>query len=289
VPLADRVVDNRTLLLGLDELYRKSMARHERSELLSCARAVARVLRVVPADDPVEGYYCEDASLAEYFGLVTALRNVAESSTSRVAALPEFRRLLLVMSSPIYGRAHHPDKLLPSGWDPLSEVLRRSFPEWTVGRLAEEAARAASETDDISLVGLAARIRDGVVLAAIRESVVLYATLVVGRALQQPACQWEVDEELCTAAARFVDTFNVLFDESLPAPSPDNAGAFWTACRNNDIRGRCVRIGIDDRNGPIRHYHWAIRPGPGGEYVVDEFWDSDVWTTARYRRQLGRH
>ena len=32
-----RVIDNRVFLLGLDELYRKAMQTHERTELRECA------------------------------------------------------------------------------------------------------------------------------------------------------------------------------------------------------------------------------------------------------------
>ena len=59
------VVDNRTFLLGLDYLYRTAMERHERHELLPCARRVAAALHVVPAALPAEGYYGDEADLAE--------------------------------------------------------------------------------------------------------------------------------------------------------------------------------------------------------------------------------
>lgn len=50
-----RIVDNRTFLLGLDKLYRDAMKRHERGELLHCARRVAVALQVAPAAGPVAG------------------------------------------------------------------------------------------------------------------------------------------------------------------------------------------------------------------------------------------
>ena len=84
------IVDNRVFLLGLDKLYRDAMKRHERVELLSCARRVAAALHVTPTSVPVEGYYAEDQQLTEYFRLVRALQQVDESRTSKVAALPEF-------------------------------------------------------------------------------------------------------------------------------------------------------------------------------------------------------
>jgi hypothetical protein len=48
------------------------------------------------------------------------------------------------------------------------------LPTWTIAGLTAAAYAIAIRTDDCSLVGLAARSRDTVVLAATRESVVLY-------------------------------------------------------------------------------------------------------------------
>jgi hypothetical protein len=284
-----RVVDNRTFLLGLDELYRASIKRHERTELLSCARHVAAALGVAAADVPIEGYYAEDPSLAEYFRLVRALQNVGDGSTAVVEALPEFRRLRDVVSSPIYGRPQPSGKLIPTGRDALSEALRRSFPTWTVSVLVETAALVAREVDDISLVGLAARAGDPVVLAATRESVVLYAAMIAGsaRIKREPTYTWNVEDGLCRSATRFVDTFNALFDEALPAPRAEHAELYWNACQRNRIHGRCVRLGYDDRATPYRHYHWGIRLNGGGGFEVHDFWDAKVWTTDAYRKTLG--
>jgi len=55
----EHVVDNRVFLLGLDQLYRERVKRHESTELLTCARAVAARLNVAPAAVPIEGYYTE--------------------------------------------------------------------------------------------------------------------------------------------------------------------------------------------------------------------------------------
>jgi hypothetical protein len=284
-----RVVDNRTFLLGLDELYRESIKEHERTELLSCARQVAAAVCAAPADVPVEGYYAEDQSLAEYFRLVRALQNVGEGSIRLVEALPGFRRLRDVVSASIYGRPQQSGKLIPMGRDALSEALWRSFPTWTVTVLIEAAALAAREMDDISLVGLAARARDPVVLAATRESVVLYAEMVLGSAVfnREPTYKWEVDDSLCIYATRFVETFNALFDEALPVPRKEHAALFWNACERNRIHGRCVRLGCDDTDTPYRHYHWGIRLKSGGGFDVHEFWDTEVWTTERYQTKLG--
>lgn len=279
------VVDNRVFLLGLDELYREAMKQHERGELLKCARRVAEILRATPADVPVEGYYADDKKLTEYFRLVRALQDVDESATSSVDSLPAFQRLREVASAPLYGPAQNVGKLLPTGRDALSQALHDTFPNWTVANLTAAADSKGRETDDISLVGLAARIKDPVVLAALRESNVLYAEMVYGAARNppQPKYVWNVDKEVAQHARRFIDTFNSLFGEELPQPDPAQAERYWHAYDNNDILGRCVRLGCDDRISPQRYYHWAIRLAPGGEFAVQEFWTPEVWTTTRYR------
>jgi hypothetical protein len=233
---------------------------------------------------PVEGYYADDGLLTEYFRLVRALQVIDKGATPSVEPLHEFRRLRDATSAPLYGRQLESDSLLPAGCDALSQALLDTFPDWTVASLTAAACKTARETDEISLVGLAARVKDSVVLAALRESVALYAQTVIGAALHPPPPEyiWQVDEDLAGHAARFIDTFNKLFGEKLPPPKPAQAERYWHAYHDNGILGRCVHLGYDDRALPVRHYHWAIRRGAPAEFEVHEFWDSEVWTTARY-------
>jgi hypothetical protein len=283
------VVDNRVVLLGLDKLYRDAMKRHERGELLICARAVAAALRIPAKNVVVEGYYGEDPDLTEYFRLQRGLQDVESSRTPEVSGLPEYRRLLEVASAPIYGRPRKSNKLLPVGRDSLSQALLDTRPSWTVDSLTALAAALAVDTDDISLVGLAARIEEPVVLAALRESVVLYAELIALGIPPTREYAWEVDQDLAKQATRFVDVFNALFDEALPQPSPPNADSYWHAHKDNQVLGRCVRLGYDDTQQPIRHYHWGICLLLPEGLAVQEFWHPDVWTTERYRAALGEH
>jgi len=278
-----RVVDNRVFLLGLDELYRRAMARHECRELLTCAQRVAGVLGVAPADVPIEGYYATEPRLTSYFRLMRALQDVDERRTSEVAELPEFLRLRDVASAPLYGRPELIGKLLPVGRDPLTQALIDTQPDWSVEGLTAAAHTAVHATDDISLVGLAARIRDPVVLAALRESAVLYAMAVLGleRPEDRPQYVWQVDEDLAEQAKRFIRAFHELFGEELPPPDPTQAETYWDACDDNEIYGRCVRLGSNDATEPVRHYHWAIRGSS-----VHEFWHPEVWTTERYSGAL---
>ena len=155
--------------------------------------------------------------------------------------------------------------------------------------LTAAAHTTVQKTDDFSLVGLAARIRDPVVLAALRESVVLYAHDVLGCVgpEDRPRYVWNVDKDLAAQANRFILAFHELFDEELPPPDPTQAETYWHACEDNDIYGRCVRLGSNDANEPMLHYHWAIY-GPE-ELTVQEFWHAEVWTTERYRDALHHH
>jgi len=126
-----RVINNRVFLLGLDELYREAMKRHERDELLRCARETANVLSVAPADVPIEGYYTEDERLMEYFRLVRAIQKVPKDCESEVANLVGFKRLNQVTGSPIFGRPFNRPSLLSVGEDALSVALKETFPNWT--------------------------------------------------------------------------------------------------------------------------------------------------------------
>jgi len=279
-----RVVDNRTFLFGLDELYRTSMKGQERGELLRHARAVAQTLRVAPADVPIEGYYTEDEELREYFRLIRALQSEPESRNEDVRGMPAFQRLYDVTSSRLFGEAKQNDQLLPTGRDALSRALL-ALADWTVPGLTARARQEAEATDDSSLVGLASYVEDPVVLTALRESVVLYAEMVALGEPAPPVYQWRVDAELAQRAARFVDTFNALFPNGrrLPAPIAANADEFWVGNPERRILGRCVRLGWDQQV-PTRYYHWAIRKGADLSLEVEDFWDTEVWTTERYRQ-----
>jgi hypothetical protein len=283
--LVPRVVDNRVFLLGLDKKYRDAMKPHERTELRECAQRVAAVLEVEPANVPIEGYYAEDSELTHYFRLVRALQTVSDEAAPAVKGLPEFERLKAVTSSPLFGRSNPNDKLLPAGRDPLSLALEQNEPTWTIAGLTEAAYEIATRTDDISLVGLGARIRDAVVLVATRESVVLYAEASLGALfdMSDPPYVWKVDEDLVRLARKFNETFHALFGDELPPPVAAEAETYWQAYDSNEIVGRCVRLGFESRVSPTQHYHWAIRQTANEELEVEEFWSKDVWTTSRYR------
>jgi len=281
------IVDNRVFLLGLDELYREAMKEHERDELLSCAKETAKVLSVSPANVPIEGYYTEDEQLSEYFCLMRALQQVSKRHESELGSIDGYKRLKQVTESLIFGPPSDSANLLMGGKDPLSVALKKTLPKWNIENLTNTSYQCALDSNDFSLVALAALSRDPVILTALRESVVLY-TEAVGYGFSMGSegeYVWNVDDPIQTRAMRFVATFNDLFNELLPEPIGVNAEEFWNAYKKRRILGRCVRLGFDDSAQPIKHYHWAIDYDDKNDLVVNDFWDEDIWTTERYRKE----
>ena len=286
-PIVDRIVDNRVFLLGLAELYRSAIIPHERGELLDCARAVASVFGVRPADVPVEGYYADEERLTEYFKLRRALQAVGGPRVERVRGIPPLRRLTEVMASPIYGGKVNARGLLPVAHDPLHQALAGEYPNWSLERLIARAHAVAFETSDYSLVGLALLSRDPVIVAALCEPVAVYERHRFGGSWPIPRFVWGVDDALASGAARFIATFNDLFGENLPVPIPDNAEEFFVEDPRASTAGRCVCIGASAPPA-VRYYHWGICSEQGGQLAVEEFWHEERWTTARYRVELTR-
>ncbi|WP_010468899.1 hypothetical protein [Acaryochloris sp. CCMEE 5410] len=283
-----RIVTNRVFVLGLDELYREAMKCHERTELLQCAEEVASVLSLAPGNVPVEGYYTESPELTRYFQLVRTLQNVPQEREAEVSDVKSFQRLKQVTGSLIFGTPADQRYLLPTGKDALSIAMKQTFPAWTIANLTAETFHIAIDSDDYSLVAIAALSKDPVVLAACRESVVLYAFAVAGSAhiSEEPEYLWQVDPLIEQRATKFVRTFNQLFNESLPEPTSKHAREYFVACCEWKLVGRCVHIGFDDSSKPVRHYHWAIKRGTDYQLTVEEFWDNELWTTQRYSKKL---
>ena len=184
-------------------------------------------------------------------------------------------------------------QVLPGGVDPLREAffgLHHS--EWSIDRLVDEAHRIALAGDDYSLTGLAAWIRDPVVLAALGESVVLYMQIGSARRLEEPPPPpkfvWAVDQELVERANRFVSSFNAFSShplEEIPtgSVSSDIAQLYYFKFSLAEIAGRCVRLA----DGPKGFYHWAIYKDSTESPAVEEFWSEEIWTTRMYKDKLG--
>lgn len=288
-----RIVDNRVFLLGLDYLYREAIKPHERNELLNCAQNLAATLGVAPANVPIEGYYAEDQQLTEYFRLMRGLAQVEDWRASAVDQRADFKRLKAVKSSPIYGDQEREGSksLLPPMEGALSKALRGTAPAWNLERLTEAAHSIASDSDDFSLTGLAALVRDTVVLCSLGESVVLYSDFfdipmfLRREKVEPPTFEyiWSVDEELSRRAMSFVETFNTLFGEHLPLPKKPQAELYWHASQKNEIIGRCVNLGYNPDVKPTQYYHWVIFQNQNGVAEVQEFWSPRIWTTSDYQ------
>jgi len=266
------------------------MKKFEANYLLAAAREVSRVLQVGQASVPVEGYYAETPELTEYFLLMRTLQGIDESEIKIIDNLAAYQLLLEVTSSDIYGETTSKHAIFPGAVDVIYEALQ-SIPvhQWESTSILKEAKRRAKQSESCSLVAIAALASDLVCLAALRESTVLYADVLCGSAYNpepiEYVYEWQVTPEVEAAACRFVTAFN-LFSQSgadtLPLAIKDNAETYYSAYEDCDILDRCVRIGYDDSTTPYRHYHWAIIM-KDGQYAVEEFWDSEIWTTERYR------
>lgn len=280
-------VNNRCLVLGLDYLYREAMKVFEVEKLLPASKALIQQLDIEVIDVPIEGYYTESLQLTDYFRNVRTLQQVSPERKPEFIDSDAYNLLYEVTSSPTFGIAQE-SGFLPQTKDSLYFALDSISPEdWNVKTITDKAYRISKELADISLVGIAAFTKDAVVLTALRESVVLYASVVMGAAVEPPSYKyfWNVEPELEQKANRFIATFNKLTDSNILQVTAENAEYFYNASTENYIEGRCVRIAYDDRTEPIQQYHWAIKY-ENGNPTVEEFWDSDIWTTERYQEQL---
>lgn len=284
--ITTRTVDDRTLILALDFLYRESMKVFEKETLLPESRKLLDELALSAIDAPVEGYYCESEELKEYFLNIRTLQQCPMERKREVESLEPYRLISKVMSSEIFGSGRS-GGFLPKRFDPLYYALQNvPVGKWAVETLAAEAHAISSKTDDISLVGIAASVNDAVALTALRESVALYGVVAAGCATKpiKVEYKWNVEPDVKDKVNRFIKTFNELTLSIIKEAEPDNIVYFYDAFAKNDIMGRCIYIGYDDTNDPIKRYHWAISYD-AGRAIVDAFWSSDLWTTERYQKE----
>jgi hypothetical protein len=277
-----RIVDNRVLLLGIDQHYREGMKLFEAKVLLGCAKAVAERLRVVEADVPIEGYYDnrEIPELKSYFRLMRALQEVKSEKGASARNMAELKRLREILGSAMYGRAQYTRRgvrmLLPAGRDAFSVALGRLVAaDWNVPTLLEAAREAALTYDDISLVGLAARVGDPVALAAQQANrfIELYNRLVAAA------------NAALSADMRVDDRFRWHARRPMRPATAKNAAFYYDLATDNEIVGRCVHVGT--RIDTNEKYHWAIRVAAGHAGLeVHEFWSAELWTASRYLGEL---
>jgi hypothetical protein len=283
----DCIVDHRVLLLGTDAIYRKSMEQLETAVLLPKVEMVATSLGISELKVPVEGYYINSPKATRYFRLMRGLQQVDEALLSRVKNLPDFQEIWKIVSSPIFGRPVTKAKLLPQGRDPLSQALLDTInSQWEVEKLVDLSYKVSVETNDISLVGLAARLKDPIVITALRESVILYAEKIMRGTISEPRYKfvWKVDNHFAKVTNQFIEEFNGFLPDYLkgiPLAEPENAEEFFRAASKNKILGRCANLGADDSLPEPLYYHWAITK-QNEELVLDAFWSRELWTTEKY-------
>lgn len=288
------VVDNRTLLLGIDAMYRDYMQRFETKFLLPQVEAIVARLNVSEANVPIEGYYSKSSELTRYFKLMRALQEVQQDSLPLVENLPEFQKILEITTSPIYGTPVQEGKLLPKGRDPLAQALIDTFDgKWQAHKIMRRAYEIALDTNDISLVGLAVQLRDSILITALAESTVLYREDVLAGIFNYKYI-WKVEDKFANSTNRFIEEFNKLLPKDLglgngiPKAEPQHADWFYGWSTRNNILGRCANLGYN-QSSPRQYYHWAITK-QHDELALDEFWDAKLWTTDNYRskqKQLG--
>ncbi|VUD69440.1 hypothetical protein TDB9533_04810 [Thalassocella blandensis] len=279
-----KVLDNRALILALDYLYRENMKRFETEELLEESRKLIRMLSLSVVDVPVEGYYHESEELKEYFLNVRTLQQCPLERKKEVEHLDSYQILSKVTDSEIYGKGKS-NGFLPQRLDPLFYALQNiPVSGWAVESITSEAHSISVDSDDISLVGIAASINDSVVLAALRESVALYGAVAAGSAMIPPKIvyRWDVDSKLQSKVNLFIKIFNELSSSNIKEAGPENVEYYYDAFEDNEIFGRCIYVGYDDTKTPIEMYHWAIKY-EAGSAIVDDFWSEDLWTTERYK------
>jgi hypothetical protein len=192
-PAHEAVINNRVFVIGLDSLYRDAMKQFEADKLWPCAQQVAERLHVEPAEVPIEGYYGETPTLKSYFKTMRALQEIEQRRAPAVKGLHEFDFIINLLESGLFGEAVYKNKLLPIGRDPLSKALHKNAGiSWSIPTLLESAYQFATAANDFSLVGLAARTHDPVVVTALRESVVLYAKVGHFGIEDEPEYLWRV-------------------------------------------------------------------------------------------------
>ena len=256
--------------------------------LLPYSKALMNQLSLQAQNFPIEGYYVESDALKEYFLNIRTLQKRSNVDAQSVRNSEPYQALLKVVSSEIYGsKLLQSEGFFPERLNSLYSALDTTDPnDWTVETLTDKAYQFSVADNDISLVGLAAFIQDAVVLAALRESVVLYSAIASGSELEPPTYKyvWNVSEELQSRANQFIQLFNQLTSSPIRQACAENTEYFNNAYEDNEILGRCVFIGFDDSKIPKAYYHWAINyEDQGGNLVVDAFWDTKIWTTEYYQ------
>jgi hypothetical protein len=272
-------VDNRLFTLGLTELFRAEMKRHESEALLPLAATVCRALELEPSGAPVEGYYDETPELREFFRWVRALQETPSTVLPAGVADRALERLSAALNSPALGRAVDDGHLLPRNTSALGEALRISS-RWTIDELALKAASLVRESD-CDLVAVAATTGDALCLLVARESLALSADVEWAEQDDEADYEWAVSEAVATVATRFVGALRQSTGIALPIPHCSNAARYGYAGAGVQLAGLCILLGRRSGTGDV-YYHWYV-DAAGNKPVVRDFWSAAVWTTQAVR------
>jgi hypothetical protein len=268
------VVDDRKLVIGLCDVYRRAMKPFEVATLLPLAESACRDLGLVPADAPVEGYYCESPELRRFFLHVRALQQaqLPERASSSLARLRE------VLTSPAFGRVEPSPYALPRMSSPLGEALE-SLAGWSVAAVSA-GARDRLRDSDVGLVAVASATGDPVALCVARESMALTGSVVLASP-EVPRYVWSVSEAVVRAARRFVAALADATGLALPAIEAGSAESYGSAASSADVVGRCILVArrVGDSH-PL--YHWYTAHG-SGDLQVRDFWSTEIWTSEQLR------
>ena len=272
------VVDDRTFVVGLCELFREEMKAYEVTTLLPLAETACKALDLPPAMVPVEGYYSESDELERFFRLIRALQYAEMREVSPSSGANAIHRLREVFTSPAMGRVEESDRVLPRTNSPFGEALR-ILADWSIDGLSRQAQQLVWN-DDAGLVAVATVTGDPIAICVARESAALMADVELAE-IDLPHFIWAVSEHVARVADRFVSSLAETAGINLPKPEATSSQAYGRAAREAELIGRCILIG--ERSGnPHPYYHWYI-DAQNGVLTVKDFWSSNVWTTDSLR------
>jgi hypothetical protein len=278
------VVDDRTFVIGLCELFRQEMQSYEVASLLPLAETACEALGLPPAMVPVEGYYASSEALQRFFQLIRALQNADMRGVSHSSGVNAIEQLRRVFTSPAMGRAEESDRVLPRTSSPFGEALR-ILSEWSIDGLSR-LTRQLVKNDDEGLMAVAGITGDPIAICVARESVALMAEVELAE-MDMPHFTWGVSESVARVAARFVSTLAETTGIMLPKPEANASQVYGQAARDAELIGRCILIGERFGN-PYPYYHWYI-DARNEALVVKDFWSNAVWTTDSIRHMPVHH
>jgi hypothetical protein len=273
------IVNDRTFVVGMCELFRQEMKVYEVSALLPLAETACKALQLRPAKVPIEGYYAESDELKQFFLLIRALQNTERRKTNSESDMTAIRRLKEVFTCPAMGRTEESDQILPRVSSPFGQALRQ-LADWSIDGLSRHAQQVVND-DDAGLVAVASVTGDPVAICAARESAALSSDIELAE-VDVPHFTWAVSDAVINVANKFIASLAKTTGIKLPKADAASSHSYGQAAREAEIIGRCIFIGEQSGN-PYPYYHWYIDM-QSQEPAVKDFWSSHIWTTDSLRQ-----